>query len=253
MSVTAGALSIVQVGTSTDSLSSAAASGGTGPYTYQWHRSVTTGFTPGAGSLIAGATALTLADSGLQGGVTYYYKVVATDTGAGNATSTSSQLAVSTILGQLQNQFAMNAILGFVDLRFNANTVAVELDVSQVGSLVAGMAVKIVDSAGGIPKVIGCAANSDEVFGFINYDIKSQQFVAGDKAEISQSGNVIYLAAIGAISRGAQVQLDLSYQGGVKTITGSSGANVVGYAFDKATAAGQLIRVKLSTPSYVFA
>jgi hypothetical protein len=254
MSVTAGALSIVQVGKTTDSLSSAAATGGTGPYTYQWYRSTTTGFSPGAGSLISGATSLTLADSGLTPGVSYFYVVVATDTGAGNATSNSAQLAVNTIPDQLQNQFAQSPELGMVDLRFNYNTVAVEIDASQGATpLIAGQAVKVVASAGGIPKVIGCAADSDEVFGFINYDIKSQQFLAGDKAELSQGGNVMYLVSVGAINRGAQVQLDLSYLGGVKTITGSSGANIVGWAYDQASAAGQLIRVKLSAPSYAFA
>ncbi len=247
----AGALSEVLIGKTTASLSSAAATGGTGPYTYQWYRSTTTGFSPGAGNLVSGATSLTLADSGLTPGVTYYYVVVATDSVA--ATANSSQLAVATIPDQSQNQFAMSPILGMVDLRFDFNTVAVEIDSSQSGSLIAGQAVKVVASAGGIPKVVGCAANSDEVFGFINYDIKSQQFVAGDKCEISQGGNVVYLVSVGAINRGAQVQLDLSYQGGVKTITGSSGANIVGWAYDQASAAGQLIRVKLTAPSYAFA
>lgn len=253
MAVTAGALSIVQVGSSTDSLSSAVATAGTGPYTYQWYRGSVTGFTPGAGSLIAGATALTLNDSGLTPGATYFYKVIATDTGAGNVTSTSAALQVNLSAGVQQNQFALNPIVGMVDLRFSDDTIAVQIDASQVSSLAAGSAVKMVDSIGGIPKVVGCAANSDNCLGFINYDIKSQQFVAGDKAEISLAGNVMYLAAVGAISRGARVQLDLSYIGGVKTITTSSGASIVGFALDKATAAGQLVRIKLQSPSFLVA
>lgn len=253
MSVTAGALSKVLIGQTTASLLSAAATAGTGPYTYQWYRSTITGFSPGAGNLISGATALALADSGLQPGTSYFYVVIATDTGAGNATSTSAQLEVDTIPGQSQNQFTVSAFLGMLDLRFNPSTISAQIDASQATALIAGMAVKIVDSAGGIPKVVGCAANSDQVFGFINYDIKSQQFLAGDKVEISQSGNVMFLVSVGAIARGVRVQLDLSYQGGVKTITGSSGANIVGYAVDKASAAGQLIRVRLSSPEFAFA
>lgn len=136
MSVTAGALSKVSVGQTTASLSSAAASGGTGPYTYQWYRSTTSGFTPGAGNIISGATSLTLSDSGLSAATTYYYKVVATDTGAGNATSTSAQLAVSTAAASpVPNQFVQNAILGMLDLRSNTETMAVEIDASQSGSL----------------------------------------------------------------------------------------------------------------------
>lgn len=253
MSVTAGALSQVSVGSNVASLSSAAATGGTGPYTYQWYRSTTTAFSPAAGSLIAGATALALSDSGLIPNTAYFYKVVATDTGAGNATSTSAQLAVTTLATTLSpNQFAQAPVVGMIDMRFDYDTISVQIDVSQVGALYAGMAVKIVDSADGVPKVVGCAADSDEVFGFINFDIKSVQFVAGSMAEISQAGNVIYLYATGAIARGVQVVLDLSTGGGVQAAAGNTGDNIVGWAFDKATAAGALIRVKLTCPSFSF-
>lgn len=253
MSVTAGALSKVLIGQTTASLASAVATGGTGPYTYQWYRSVTTGFSPGAGSLISGATALALVDSGLSPGTQYFYKVIATDTGAGSATSTSAQLEVDTTPGQSQNQFLMSAILGQTDLRLNENTISVQVDASQAVPMIAGQAVKIVDSLGGIPKVVACAANSDSCMGFINYDIKSQQFAAGDRAEISMAGNVMYLVSTGAIARGTQVQIDVTSIGGVAAKTGSSGANIVGWAVDKATAAGQLIRVRLQTPGFTFA
>lgn len=253
MSVTAGALSKVSVGQTTASLSSAVATAGTGPYTYQWYRSTTTGFTPGGGNIISGATSLTLSDTGLTPATQYYYKVVATDTGAGSATSTSAQLPVATTAASLSpNQFVQAPYLGMTDLRFNTNTVAAQIDSTEAGSLIAGQAVKVVDSAGGIPKVIACSADSDEVFGFINYDVKSQAFVAGNKCELSQAGNVIYLQATGAISRGAQVTLDATTVGGVAQLVGSSGDKIVGWAFDKA-AGGALLRVKLTVPSFTVA
>lgn len=252
MSVTAGALSQVSVTDTKANLLSAAASGGTGSYTYQWYRSTTTGFSPGGGSLISGATSLALADSGLIPNTAYFYVVVATDTGAGNATSNSSQLAVTTAAQSLSpNQFAQNALCGQIDMRFPYNTVSVQIDVSQVGSLYPGAAVKMVDSAGGIPKVIGCAADSDEVMGFINFDVKTVQFVAGSLAEISMAGNVIYLFATGAIGRGVLVSLDLTTMGGVRAAAGNTGDDIVGWAFDKAAAAGSLIRVFLKTPSFL--
>lgn len=251
MSVTAGALSQVSVGPTTASLLSAVATAGTGPYTYQWYRSTTTGFTPGVGNIIAGATALALMDTGLIPNTAYFYKVVATDTGASNATSTSSQLAVTTAAPVLNpNQFAQSTTVGVIDLRFDYDTVAVQIDVSQATPMYAGQAVKIVDSADGIPKVIACAANTDDCFGFINFDIKNVTFVAGDNAEISQSGNVIYLYATNAIARGARVQLAVATVGGVAALVGSSGADVIGWAYDKAASAGTLIRVKLQTPSF---
>lgn len=250
MTVTAGALTQLAVTDTTASLSSAAATAGTGPYTYQWYRSTTSGFTPGGGNIIAGATALTLDDTGLIPNTQYYYKVVATDTGASNATSTSAQLAVATAAPSMSpNSFAQSPYLGMIDLRFPYNSVSVQIDASQATALYAGSAVKMVDSADGVPKVVGCSAESDEVLGFINFDIKTVQFLAGAPAEISMAGNVMFLYATAAISRGAQVQLDLSTNGGVKTAA-DSGDCIVGWAYDKATAAGQLIRVFLKTPSF---
>lgn len=254
MSVTAGALSKTLIGSSTASLSSAAATGGTGPYTYQWYRGATTGFTAAASTAVAGATSLTLVDTGLTPSTTYFYKVIALDTGAGSATSTSASLEVDTAVGNPNiNSFAQSNILGAVDQAFNYNTRAVQIDTSSAGGLKPGQAVKIVDNGGGVPKVVECSANSDNVFGFINYNFKNVVFNAGDRCEISQKGNVLYLTAVGAISRGVQVQLDLSYIGGVKTKTGSSGACVVGYAYDNATLAGQLLRVTVDVPSFTVA
>lgn len=244
--VVAGALSQVAVTSTTAQLSSAVATGGTGPYTYQWYRSTVSGFTPGGGNIIAGATALTLDDSGLIPNTQYYYEVVATDSLA--ATGSSTQLAVATSVPVLsQNQFALSSFLGTIDLRYNYNTVSVMIDLSQATGLYAGAAVKVIDSADGVPKVVGCAASSDDVFGFINFDIKTVVFLAGMTAEVSCAGNVMFLYATAAIARMAKVELDLSTNGGVKT-SATSGATIVGYVYDKATAPGDLVRVVVQTP-----
>lgn len=252
MSITAGVLSQVAVTSTTDSLLATAATGGSGPYDYQWYKSTTSGFTPGGGNIISGATALTLNDTGLIPNTLYYYKVVATDTGHSNDTAEYTQLAVTTSAPVLSpNQFAQSTYLGMIDLRFPYNSVSVQIDASQATALYSGSAVKIVDSANGIPKVVGCAANSDEVLGFINFDVKTVQFVAGSNAEISMAGNVMYLYATAAIARGVQVSLDLTTNGGVRSAAGHTGDDIVGWAYDKATAAGQLIRVFIKTPSFL--
>lgn len=252
MALTAGVLSQLSVASNTAQLSSTAASGGTGPYTQQWYRSTTTGFSPGGGNIIAGATALTLNDSGLIPNTPYFYKVVYTDTGNSNTTVNSTQLAVTTTATQLNpNQFAQTTVVGMIDLRFPYNSVSVQIDASQSGNLYPGSAVKMVDSADGIPKVVGCASDADEVLGFINFDIKTIAFIAGSLAEISMGGNVMYLYATGAIARGTQVCLDLTSPGSVAQVTGSGGEDIVGWAYDKAVAAGALIRVFLKTPSFL--
>lgn len=255
MTLAAGALTLNSVTSTTAQLSSAVATGGTAPYTYQWYRSTTTGFTPGSGNILTGQTALTLSDTGLIPNTTYYYKVVATD--AVPNTATSSQLVVVTTAQTLsQNQFALQSIAGMVDELYNYNTVPVMIDVSQASPMYAGQAVKIVDSAGGVPKVVACTANTDQVLGFLNFDVKTVQFLAGMPAEISMAGNVMYLYATAAVARGVQVSLDIygaanASLGGVKV--GSTGDCIVGWAFDKAVNPGDLIRVFIKTPSFLAA
>lgn len=252
MALTAGTLSRVSVGQTSASLSSTVPTGGTTPYLYQWYRSTTSGFTPGTANALSGATLSTLTNTGLIAATQYYYKVVYTDSNATALVVTSAQLGVATaIADQNQNQFAQTEILGKLDLALNFNTVSVEIDSSEAGTLKAGQAVKMVDSANGIPKVIACAANTDECLGFINYSVKDQSFVAGSRCEISMAGNCMYLFATGAIARGAKVTLDVSSVGGVQSAVTSD--KVVGWAFDKAATGGVVIRVILTTPSFTVA
>ncbi len=150
---------------------------------------------------------------------------------------------------QLSNQFAQTPQLGQLDLSFNTTTVSCQIDTSESGTLVPGQSVKLVDSAGGVPKVIACAADADTVFGFINYQMKQSGYVAGDAVEISTGyGNVMYLRATAAIARGALLKQAVASTGGVLTAT--AGAKIVGWALDKAAADGDLIRVFVNAPSF---
>lgn len=249
MAITAGAISLVSKEPKKVVLAATAATAGTAPYTYQWYRSTASGFTPGVANDLVGETSLDLVDEfELVPGTTYYYKLVATD--AVPASVTYAEFAVTLPQESMNpNQFAQKALLGMLDQMMNYNTMPVEVDASETGEIFAGMAVKIVDSKGGVPKVVKCSADSDEVFGFVNYSIKDQKFTAGMRMEISQAGNVMYLYATTAIPRGSRVTLDVVSPGGVGVLVGSSGDRVVGFALDKA-AVGDLIRVKLLNPSF---
>lgn len=244
MSVTAGALSKVLIGQTTAQLSSAVATAGTGPYTYQWYRSTTIGFSPGAGNILTGQTALTLSDSGLVGGTTYYYVVVATDTGAGSATSNSAQLTVALEPVMSQNQFAQANVVGAVDMKIGpTNVIAVQVDASVTSQILAGQGCKIVASTtGGIPKVAPISSKSDPVIGFAAFNIKDVAYVAGQNLEMAMMGSVVWLYATAAITQFAEVCLDSTYVGGVQP-TGAT-ATKVGWAFDGCAAAG-MIRVML--------
>ncbi len=253
MATTAGALSQVSVTDRVAKLLSAEATGGTAPYTYQWYRSTITGFSPGGGNIITGATSLSLTDTGLTPGVDYFYKVVATD--AGSVSGTSSQLAVTTLAPQQSpNQFQQSPALGQVDQKMEPNTVVCQFDPSGSGTLVPGQAVKVSQTAGKVPQVVACTATSDQCVGFVNYNIKNQAFVPGDYLEVSMDGNVLFLVATEAISRFAKVtslpdSVAGGCVGGVKAATGSSGLVLVGYAFDKA-ASGELFRVVVKAPYF---
>lgn len=149
-------------------------------------------------------------------------------------------------MAQNQNQFGQTVVQGKLDITPNPSTVSAQIDVSELGTLVPGQSVKVVDSAGGVPKVIACAADSDDVWAFINYDLKKASFVAGDRVEVSaMRGNVMYMTSSAAIARNAKVMIVVA---GVKVATRAGGGICVGRTFDKATAADQLIRVVIDLP-----
>lgn len=90
----AGSLSLVSKTDTTTSLSATDATGGTSPYTYQWYRSTSSGFTPGPSNILSGQTSRTLDDTGLSGNTSYYYVLRYTDAAA--ATVDATELAVTT-------------------------------------------------------------------------------------------------------------------------------------------------------------
>lgn len=146
------------------------------------------------------------------------------------------------------NQFDQSLIAGMVDQRYSYSTISVQFDTSEPGTaILPGTAVKGVDSAGGVPKVLAATADADDVIGFVNYDIKSAGFKRLDFAEISQDGNIMYLKSTGAIARNAPVVLDVA-GGGVKAATGSTDDRIVGIAFDKFPAANAVARVRIKVP-----
>lgn len=250
MTYAAGTVTVNSVTAQTANLTATAATGGTGPYTYQWYRSTTANFTPGAGNLITGATALTLADTGLVPNTIYHYKIRATDTGNANATADSADTVVTTA----QNVPSMNALVqstiaGQVDLRFSSNVLSVVIDATQTTPVYPGQAMKIVGTnAGGVLKVVACTSSTDDVAGFLNYDVKANAFNAGDAAEMSIAGNCMYLYATTAINSGAKVELDPTLAtAAVAAAVGSSGNSIVGWAYDQATAPGAMLRVMLGS------
>lgn len=244
MAVTAGALTLVKAGSNYAQLLSAAATAGTGPYTYQWYKSFTTGYTAGAGTLIPGATSLTFTDTQLLPATDYYYLVIATDLGAGSATSTSSQLTVLTVAGNPveMNQLVQTPVIGQVDQPFNPNTVSVVMD-SSFGTALAlpGTPVKQIAPTGvtagtglnTLPHVIPCTSDTDTVLGFIQYNPKDSTYTGGSPMEISKTGNVQWQVAGANGTAGDSMQLDVANNyASLITAVGASAKTICGQAID---------------------
>lgn len=86
-SLQAGAVS-AGAGDGVVTLSGSQATGGVQPYLYQWHRATTSGFVPGAGNALPGATSLNETDATVTNGTTYYYRLVVIDDEGSVASST---------------------------------------------------------------------------------------------------------------------------------------------------------------------
>lgn len=145
------------------------------------------------------------------------------------------------------NQFALTAVQGQVDLgQVSGNVLSCQVDEAETATLVAGDAVTIVDSAGGVPKVLKVTANTAKPFGFLLRNIKDSGFGAGDRCEIGRVNTVVYMTAGAAIARGA----DVEYVAADTKVITSAGTNPIsGFALDKAAADGDLIRVWIKEPT----
>jgi hypothetical protein len=144
------------------------------------------------------------------------------------------------------NQFNEIPVQGQIDLAgFGSNVISARVDNSQATTLVAGQPVKLkTTSVDGVPAVIGLAANTDQAFGFVVYNVKDIEYAANSKLEIAEFGTYMYMTASGTINAGGAVEVVYT----TNTVIASGGTNpVVGYAMNYATT-GQLVRVYIQAP-----
>lgn len=145
-----------------------------------------------------------------------------------------------------QNQFKEIVVQGMLTQQVDLATLSCQVDSTQASALIPGQGVTIVDSAGGVPKIISVAADTNDIFGFVNYTTKDKSYAAGHAVEISFfRGNVMWMTASAAIARGAKVMVVVS---GTKVATRASTGVCIGRALDKAAADGDLIRVLIDLP-----
>lgn len=143
------------------------------------------------------------------------------------------------------NQFALTPVQGQMDLEFAGSVISCQVDNDQATALIAGQAVKLSTDAGGVPKVLGLAANTDASFGFVARNLKDQNFPTLAAVEIAQFNSCMWMTAGAAITRGASLEVVYTTN---KVITNAGTNPVVGYALDTALANGDLIRVVIQAP-----
>lgn len=139
------------------------------------------------------------------------------------------------------NQFAQLPTQGEMDLEgFGSNVISAQVSHSQATALVAGQAVKVENSAGGVPKLLALASNADITAGFIPYNLKDISYPADARCEMALNGSVMFMTAGGAIARWGNVEVVYT----TNKVIAAAGVNpVTGFAIDKAAADGDLIRV----------
>lgn len=116
------------------------------------------------------------------------------------------------------------------------------IDASVSGSVAPGAPVKIVSTSDKLPHFAPATAE-DKIIGFLEWNVIRSGYVAGTPCQVSPDTNVMYMEASGAINAGVNVAMD-SFSNITIKAAGDKDA-VIGYALEAATAAGQLIRVKI--------
>lgn len=139
------------------------------------------------------------------------------------------------------NQFALSNEKGTLDLRVNSNIIQARVHTGV--TLIAGQAVKLVDTAGGIP-VVTEAADTDAVFGYVVYSHKETDYVAGQSVEIGLSGTTMRMIAGEALAPFVNVMHVLA-TGKVITAAGTTKC-ISAVTLDKASGDGSLIRCVIS-------
>lgn len=92
------------------------------------------------------------------------------------------------------------------------------------------------------PVAVVCAA-TDIPYGMVVYDARKAGYAVGERFAIAQTGDKVFCEAAGAIAVGAKLQFTAS--GWKVDDTTSSGNAFIGVAETAASAAGDLIQVKL--------
>lgn len=144
---------------------------------------------------------------------------------------------------QSLNQFELSKEKGQLDLKLGQNIVQCKVS----GNLIAGQAVTRVDIVNGIPVVIA-AEDTDEVFGYVVYNLKETSYTDGKVCEVAMKGSIMFMIAGEAIAP-MQELMHVAATGKMMIATGVTKV-ISAWAFDKAASADDIIRVYIEAPTF---
>lgn len=149
------------------------------------------------------------------------------------------------------NQFQKSVFPGQLDLQVGglgpAFTFRIDPD-SAASDIEAGVGLKLVDGGAndpnGVPLVDVLGADTEVPFGARVYDTKNGVVQPGEIVQVSFDGNVQFMIASAALSRGAEVALVLASPGEIQAKSTNA---LYGRLLDKSFADGDIVRVLVGT------
>lgn len=148
------------------------------------------------------------------------------------------------------NQFSITPAVGDLDLAHSTGESVVSVRFGYedtAGDIEAGEGVKLSDLGAndtpGAPIVAIRTTELEPIFGVKIRNTKKAKVTGGNVFEIAKFGAVVRFKAAGALARGAAVTLTLANIGEVKAV---STKTPLGVTLDKATTAGDIVRVRLT-------
>lgn len=119
-----------------------------------------------------------------------------------------------------------------------------KIDPSVSSAFGAGTPCKMAGVAGnGLPIVTPITATSDIVYCVVASNLRKNSFTGGDKVKAWVSDEVVWLEASAAITAGAQVSAAVN-----GTIATANSTPVLGIAESSASASGDLVAVRITSP-----
>lgn len=154
-------------------------------------------------------------------------------------------------MAEMLNQFAISNKKGVIKNGDHGERYEVQAYVADDGAaLVPGTVVKLKDGATGVPQVEVISATTDIPFGVVPYGAIYNEINNNQVFTVASDYTIITMEASAAIARGAKVMPVIA---GAKVATATATNYAIGIAWDKAAAAGDIIRVLLKKPELVTA